>query len=75
MVVSYTIGGGTFQSDWPRPWSPTAIRRDGLRQSFDMSPDGTRAVVFPRPADEPVEGSLHVTFLLNFFDQVRRRIP
>ncbi len=75
MVAGYTTQGETFRADWPRPWSPTPVLRDGLRESFDMSADGTRAVTFPRPAAEPVEGSLHATFLLNFFDQVRRRIP
>jgi len=32
-------------------------------------------VVFPRRAAEEAEGSPHATFLLNFFDEVRRRIP
>jgi hypothetical protein len=46
-----------------------------VRQSFDVSADGKRAVVFPPPAAGQAEGSLHATFLLNFFDEVRRRIP
>jgi hypothetical protein len=46
-----------------------------VRLSFDITPDGKRAVVFPRPAETRAEGSLHATFLLNFFDEVRRRIP
>jgi hypothetical protein len=40
-----------------------------------MTPDGLRAIVSQRPAAEPVEGSLHATFLLDFFAEVRRRIP
>jgi hypothetical protein len=32
-------------------------------------------VIFPRPPTDEAEGSLHATFLLNFFDEVRRRIP
>jgi Tol biopolymer transport system component len=75
MVVDYTFNGGAFTAGWPRPWSPAFIVRDGLRQSFDMTPDGLRAIVSQRPAAEPVEGSLHATFLLDFFDEVRRRIP
>jgi hypothetical protein len=46
-----------------------------VRQNFDISPDGKRAVVFPQPAPGQAEGTLHATFLLNFFDEVRRRIP
>lgn len=75
MVVSYTTAGDSFSAGRPRPWSPTQVLRDGVRQNFDVSADGKRAVIFPRPATEQTEGSLHVTFLLNFFDEVRRRIP
>ena len=75
MVASYAIQGDAFSAARPRVWSPTPIRRDGVRQSFDISADGKRAVVFPRPAPEQSGGNLHATFLLNFFDEVRRRIP
>ena len=46
-----------------------------MLQNFDVAHDGKRVVVFPRPAQEEGGGSLHVTFLLNFFDEVQRRIP
>ncbi len=74
MVASYATQGGTFSAGRPRVWSPTPLRRDGVRQNFDMSADGTRAVMFPAPSGQG-EGNLHATFLLNFFDEVRRRIP
>jgi serine/threonine-protein kinase len=74
MVVDYKIQGTTFLHGNPRPWSPTQIFRDGVRRSFDISADGTRAVVFQRPADVRSEGSLHATFVLNFFDEVQRRL-
>jgi serine/threonine-protein kinase len=75
MVVSYSITGDSFSAGKPRVWSPTQIRRNGVIQSFDISADGKRAVIFPRPAAEEGQGNLHATFLLNFFDEVRRRIP
>jgi serine/threonine-protein kinase len=75
VVASYTTEGGAFSAGRPRPWSPTQVRRDGVRQNFDVSADGTCVVIFPRPAAEQTEGTLHATFLLNFFDEVRRRIP
>jgi eukaryotic-like serine/threonine-protein kinase len=75
MVASYTITGDSFAAAAPRPWSPTQVFRDGVRQSFDVAPDGKRVVMFPRPTETKNEGSLHVTFLLNFFDEVRRRVP
>jgi len=75
MVVSYSITGDSFSAGKPRVWSPVQIRRNGVIQNFDISADGTRAVVFPRATAQDGQGSLHVTFLLNFFDEVRRRIP
>ena len=75
MVVDYTTDGGAFFPGTPRPWAQTQILRDGVRQNFDLAPDGKRVVVFPRPTETKAEGPLHATFLLNFFDEVRRRIP
>jgi Tol biopolymer transport system component/predicted Ser/Thr protein kinase len=74
MVVNYTIEGNSFIRGTPRAWSSTQVFRDGVRQNFDVSPDGKRVVIFPKPM-EKTDGSLHATFMLNFFDEVRRRIP
>ena len=75
MVVSYSTTGDSFTAGRPRVWSPLQIRRNGVIQSFDISADGKRAVIFPRPVAQEGSGNLHATFLLNFFDEVRRRIP
>ena len=75
MVASYTINGDSFAAAAPRVWAPTQVLRDGVRQNFDVAPDGKRVVVFPMPAAAGAQGPLHATFLLNFFDEVRRRIP
>ncbi len=75
MAASYTAQGDAFSAGVPRVWSPTQVRRDGVRQNFDISPDGKRVVMFPRPVEEESAGNLHATFLLDFFDEVRRRIP
>jgi serine/threonine protein kinase len=43
---------------------------------LDLAPDGKRFAILPR--SDPTEaqgGSVHVTFLLNFFDELRRRVP
>jgi len=75
MAVSYSTQGGAFSAGIPRVWSPTPIRRISVQQSFDVAPGGNRVVMFPRPAVEETVGTLHATFLLNFFDEVRRRVP
>ena len=75
MAVSYTTESDAFSAGIPRVWSPTQIRRISVQQSFDVAPGGKRVVMFPRPAAEETGGTLHATFLLNFFDEVRRRAP
>ena len=44
--------------------------------NYDLAPDGKRFGIFPE-LQAPVEekGDVHVTFLLNFFDELRRRAP
>ena len=75
MAATYSTQGDAFQAATPRIWSPTLVHRTGVQQNFDVSPDGKRVIMFPRPAAEGASGSLHATFLLNFFDEVRRRVP
>ncbi len=44
--------------------------------NLDLAPDGKRFVVSPRPeATGGQKGSVHVTVLLNFFDELRRKMP
>jgi serine/threonine-protein kinase len=75
MVASYTIQDDSFSAGVPRLWSPTPIRRHGVQLNFDITPDGKRVIMFPQPAAETATGNLQATFLLNFFDEVRRRVP
>jgi serine/threonine-protein kinase len=75
MVASYSVAGDVFAPGPVRVWSPTPVRRTGTRQNFDITPDAKRVVMFPRSAVTQEQGSVHATFLLNFFDEVRRRIP
>jgi Tol biopolymer transport system component/predicted Ser/Thr protein kinase len=75
-VVEYTVNGESFSAGNPREWSPARLLTTGVVSSWDLAPDGKRAVAFPLPEGELEEnGSLHITFLLNFFDELRRRIP
>jgi hypothetical protein len=72
MAVDYSTQGDSFRAGKPRVWSPVPVRSMGLRQNFDLAPDGKRVVMFPQPESQE---SLHFTFLLNFFDEVRRKAP
>jgi len=76
MVADYNIQGDSFGAGKPRVWSPTQIRGTSVSRNFDLAPDGKRLAFFPRPVEEQQsKGPLHVTFLLNFFDELRRRVP
>jgi serine/threonine-protein kinase len=78
MVVSYIVRGGIFTADRPRRWSDAQTRPQWTDwfQTLDLAPDGKRFAIFPRSESASEnKGSLHVTFLLNFFDELRRRLP
>ncbi len=78
MVAAYTAKADSFVPDKPRLWSDAQILDPGpgVQWSLDLAPDGKRFAVFPRPqAASEQKGSIHVTVLLNFFDELRRKLP
>jgi hypothetical protein len=75
MVATYTVKGDTFVADKPRVWSEQQLANTGVTPSFDLAPDGKRFVVLmPAESPEPRETQSHVTLVLNFFDEVGRRV-
>jgi serine/threonine-protein kinase len=75
MVVDYVVADGSFVPGKPRLWANTQIRGLIGTPNFDLAPDGKRFAVFPAPEAPTQGGSVHMTFLLNFFDEVHRRVP
>ena len=76
MVASYMVKGDTFVNDSPRVWADRRLADFGIvgTRTFDVAPDGTRVVVL-LPEESPENAKTrNTTFLLNFFDEVRRRI-
>jgi hypothetical protein len=73
--AGYTVKGDTFVASKPRVWSDQRLYAPTADQNFDLFPDGSRiAAVIPLTTEQG-GGSVHVTFLLNFFDELRRRVP
>ena len=73
MVVPYTVTGDTFVAGRPRVWSERRLHNLGLTPTFDLAPDGKRvAAVLSAEAPQPAQKQ--VTLVLNFFDEVRRRV-
>jgi len=74
MAVAYTVKGGVFVPEKPRVFSET--QPFAREYSPMMAPDGKRMVALLNPADaENQKPATHVTFLLNFFDELRRKAP
>lgn len=73
MVTDYTAAGDSFVPGKPRLWSNQRIR-PVAPFSMDPAPDGKRFAVFPVQEVKEDIGSLHVTFLLNYFDLFRRSV-
>jgi Tol biopolymer transport system component len=74
MVLDYTVSGNSFVPGKARVWyNKQLLYRGGW--NLDLAPDGKRFLVQYSPESAEAEkGSVHVTMLLNFFDELRRRI-
>jgi hypothetical protein len=69
--VRYHTVGRSFIAEAPRPWSPQTLAETGVVPNFDVSPSGD-AILALMPATEPQTAN-HVTVVLNFGDEIRRR--
>lgn len=78
-VADYTAVGDTFVPGKPRVWSQQQIvlnHGGGPFPTYAFDPDGKRAAVILYP-DGTAEDhrDVHLTFLLNFLDELRQRVP
>ena len=71
MAAGYSVKGNVFVAEKPRLWATKL----GGATDFDLSPDGKRLIVLA-PVDPPQapKAEHEVTFLLNFFDELRRKV-
>jgi Tol biopolymer transport system component len=77
MVLDYIVSGASFMPGKPRVWSDKQLFNPVSTPNLDLAPDGKRFAVLTLP-ETPAgseKGTVHVTVLLNFFDELRRRIP
>jgi serine/threonine-protein kinase len=75
MAASYAIHGASFVPGKPRLWSPVQLATVGLTQAFDLAPDGERLVaLLPAATPESRETLTHITLMLNFPDELLRRM-
>lgn len=74
MVVDYSVTGDMFVPGKPRLWSKQRLSYLG-NSNLALAPDGRFAVFPMQEAGGSEKGTVHVTFLQNFLDELRRRIP
>jgi serine/threonine-protein kinase len=75
MVAKYSVKGGEFIADKPNPRFDLRVATQGSGRTYDLSPDGKRVVALMPVGSQGQGADNHVTFLLNFFDELRRRAP
>jgi Tol biopolymer transport system component len=76
MVVTYTASGDSFHANKPQLWSPGQFTELGLfTYNFDLHPDGKRIAVLKAPGAGQTDAATKVSFIFNFFDELRRRVP
>jgi len=76
MAAGYEVRNESFAAGKPRVWSDPQLRNLSGALNYDLAPDGKRFAVLPSLNISSEEtGDVHVTFLLNFFDELRRRVP
>jgi serine/threonine-protein kinase len=75
MVAAYTVNEHSFVPEKPRLWSANALANAGSWANYDLSADGKRIVaLMPSGGPEGQRTQNHIIVLLNFFDELRRRV-
>jgi serine/threonine-protein kinase len=75
MVVDYDVKNGAFVAGPPREWTSLRLADTGVISNFDVLPDGRRIVaLLPAARDEDQRIRNHVSVVLHFSDEVRRRV-
>jgi serine/threonine protein kinase len=77
MAARYTVKGDAFVMEKPRVWV-AKLSAAGIANgaAWDVTPDGKRvAVLTPVESADARKQEHEVVFLLNFFDELRRRVP
>ncbi len=75
MAVTYTAKGDSFAAGKPRLWTETRLRGIANFYTYDLAPDGKRLAAFVANDASAEKPPTHLTFLLNFFDELRRKAP
>ena len=75
MAASYAAKGDSFAPGKPGVWPKIRILDAGDYSNYDLAPDGKRLAAMLVDDTNGEKPPTHLTFLLNFFDELRRRAP
>jgi serine/threonine protein kinase len=75
MVAPFAVEGDSFRAEKPWPWPNGRYEARGSNRMFDLHPDGERLALRPATQTPTDAKQDHVTFIFNFFDELRRRVP
>jgi hypothetical protein len=78
MVADYTANRDSFTAGKPQVWSEKTVASTLGLYPYDMAADGKHfaVVLYSSETAEPQQRPTDsVTVLLNFFDELRRRVP
>ena len=75
MAANTTARGDSFAAGKARVWTETRLRIGGLGSNYDLAPDGKRLAAFVADDASGEKLPAHLTILLNFFDELRRKAP
>jgi len=73
MAATYNAKGDSFAAEKPRIWPEVRLREIGSFSTYDLAPDGKRLAAMLADDATGDKPPTHLTFLLNFFDELRRR--
>jgi len=73
-VVEYSAVNGAFRAGKPRVWSDTRVLNLANLQNHDLASDGKRMAIIPAMFWANEKNSPTLTVLLNFPDELRRRL-
>jgi len=71
----HTTTGDSFHADKPQLWSPGQFTVCWTVFKLDVHPDASAFAVLKAPATGETSPVNKVSFILNFFDELRRKVP
>jgi hypothetical protein len=74
MSVAVRVERDRFSVSSAKPWVGAPLADAGVLPNFDLAPDGNHLIALVPPAPtRQLQSRNHITVLLNFLEEVRRR--